>query len=82
VTGGERKGVGLHSSSYDFETQAEHLLACLKAGTVSTNVYLRKLHNFCLAMSWLPWSIIPKRPWHFHPLEPIQIRFAPWCWPA
>jgi hypothetical protein len=32
------------------ETQAEQLLACLKAGTVSTNVHLRKLHNFCLAM--------------------------------
>ena len=28
------------------ETQAEHLFACLKAGTVSTNVHLRKLHNF------------------------------------
>jgi hypothetical protein len=25
------------------ETQAEHLFACLKAGTVSTNVHLRKL---------------------------------------
>src|SRR6266566_3068377 len=28
------------------ETQAEHLLAALKAGTVSTNVHLRKLRNF------------------------------------
>jgi integrase len=45
------------------ETQAEQLFACLKAGTVSTNVHLRKLHNFCLAMSWLPWPIIPKRLW-------------------
>ena len=45
------------------ETQAEHLLACLKAGTVSTNVHLRKLHNFCLSMNWLPWPIIPKRLW-------------------
>ena len=36
------------------ETQAEQLLACLKSGTVSTNVHLRKLHNFCLAMNWLP----------------------------
>ncbi|MGA9777517.1 MAG: hypothetical protein WBS33_04535 [Verrucomicrobiia bacterium] len=40
------------------ETQGEHLLACLKAGTVSTNVHLRKLHNFCLSMNWLPWPII------------------------
>ncbi len=45
------------------ETQAEQLLACLKAGTVSTNVHLRKLHNFCLAMNWLPWPLIPKRLW-------------------
>ena len=45
------------------ETQAEYLLACLKAGTVSTNIHLRKLHNFCLSMSWLPWPIIPKRLW-------------------
>jgi integrase len=45
------------------ETQAEHLFAALKAGTVSTNVHLRKLHNFCLSMNWLPWPIIPKRLW-------------------
>jgi hypothetical protein len=45
------------------ETQGEHLLACLKAGTVSTNVHLRKLHNFCISMNWLPWPIIPKRLW-------------------
>ncbi len=45
------------------ETQAEQLFACLKAGTVSTNVHLRKLHNFCIAMNWLPWPIIPKRLW-------------------
>jgi hypothetical protein len=45
------------------ETQPEHLLACLKAGTVSTNVHLRKLHNFCLSMGWLAWPIVPKRLW-------------------
>ena len=45
------------------ETQAEHFFACLKAGTVSTNVHLRKLHNFCLSMNWLPWPLIPRRLW-------------------
>ena len=45
------------------ETQAEHLLECLKAGAVSTNVHLRKLHNFCLSMNWLPWPNIPTRLW-------------------
>jgi len=45
------------------ETQAEDLLQALKAGTVSTNTHLRKIHNFCLSMNWLPWPIIPKRLW-------------------
>ncbi len=45
------------------ETQAEQLLACLKAGTVSTNVLLRELHNFCISMNWLAWPIVPKRLW-------------------
>src|SRR5947199_473790 len=52
------------------ETQAEPLLAALKAGTVSTNVHLRKLHNSCLSMNWLPWPIIPKRLWP-------EVRFQP-----
>src|SRR5439155_18083898 len=58
------------------ETQAEHLLASLKAGTVSTNVHLRKLHNSCLSMNWLPWPIIPKRLWpeiQFKPKRAITI---------
>ena len=45
------------------ETTAEDLLRVLKAGTVSTNVHLRKLHNFCLGMSWLPWALLPKKQW-------------------
>ena len=58
------------------ETQAEHLFACLKAGTVSTNVHLRKLHNFCLAMNWLPWPLIPRRLWpevKFQPKRAITL---------
>jgi len=45
------------------KTQAEHLLDALHKGTVSTNVFLRRLHNFALDMNWLPRSIIPKRQW-------------------
>jgi hypothetical protein len=45
------------------ETQGEHLLEALKMGTVSTNVYLRRLHNFCVDMNWLAWPLIPKRQW-------------------
>ncbi|HEV2331277.1 MAG TPA: hypothetical protein VGY56_21045 [Verrucomicrobiae bacterium] len=45
------------------ETQGDQLLACPKAGTVSTNVHLRKLHNFSIFMNWLLWPLIPKRLW-------------------
>ena len=43
------------------ETNADVLLRALRMGTVSTNVFLRRLHNFCLDMNWLPWPVIPKR---------------------
>ncbi|MEI6078442.1 MAG: tyrosine-type recombinase/integrase [Verrucomicrobiota bacterium] len=45
------------------ETQAEHLLEAMKHGTVSTNVYLRRLHNFAVDMNWLPATVIPRRQW-------------------
>ena len=45
------------------ETPGELLLKVLQTGTVSTNVFLRRLHNFCVDMGWLPWPLIPKRQW-------------------
>lgn len=45
------------------ETPGELLLNVMQAGTVSTNVYLRRLHNFCVDMNWLPWPLVPKRQW-------------------
>ncbi len=45
------------------ETQAERLLHVLQVGTVATNVFLRRLHNFAVDMNWLPWPVIPKRQW-------------------
>ncbi|MBX3745094.1 MAG: hypothetical protein KF833_07270 [Verrucomicrobiae bacterium] len=45
------------------DTQAEHLLAVLRAGTVSTNIFLRRFHNFALGMNWIPWPILPKKLW-------------------
>jgi integrase len=45
------------------ETQAEQFLAVLKKGTVSTNAFLRKTHNFALDMNWLPAPVIPRRQW-------------------
>ena len=45
------------------ETRAEHFLRVLEAGTVSTNVYLRRIHNFALDMNWLPWPVLAKKRW-------------------
>jgi len=45
------------------ETQAEHFLKVLNTGKVSTNVFLRRVHNFALDMGWLPWPVIVKRQW-------------------
>ena len=35
----------------------------LEAGKVSTNVYLRRIHNFALDMTWLPWPVLAKKRW-------------------
>ena len=45
------------------ETKADDLLKCLIAGKVSTNTFLRRIHNFCVDMGWLPWPILPKKQW-------------------
>lgn len=45
------------------EIQADHFLEVLKAGTVSTNVFLRRLHNYALELDWVPKAIIPRRQW-------------------
>ena len=45
------------------ETPAADFLKVLGLGKVSTNVYLRRIHNFALDMNWLPWPILPKRQW-------------------
>src|SRR5437667_3716906 len=45
------------------ETQAEHFLKVLENGSVCTNIYLRRIHNFALDMNWLPWPVLPKKRW-------------------
>jgi integrase len=45
------------------ETRAEDFLAVLNGGKVSTNKFLRVLHNFSLDMGWLQAPVIPKRQW-------------------
>lgn len=45
------------------ETSSQHFLNVLKAGSVSTNVYLRRAHNYAIGMHWLPWPVLPQRQW-------------------
>lgn len=45
------------------DTPAELLLKVMASGTVSTNIHLRRLHNFCVDMNFLAWPLIPKRQW-------------------
>jgi integrase len=45
------------------ETTGEMLLNAIRRGSVSTNVFLRRLHNFCVDMNWLAWPLLPKRQW-------------------
>ncbi len=46
-----------------YATLPEQFLKVLKSGTVSTNVYLRRIHNYALDMGWLPRQVIPRRHW-------------------
>lgn len=45
------------------ETRSEHFLRVLEVGKVSSNVFLRRIHNFALDMTWLPWPVLPKKRW-------------------
>lgn len=45
------------------ETRAEQMLRVLKIGTISTNMFLRRIHNFAVDMGWLPWLILRKNQW-------------------
>lgn len=45
------------------ETTADNLLAVMAKGTVCTNVFLRRWHNFALDMNWLLVPVIPKKRW-------------------
>ena len=46
-----------------FETRPEHFLHVLHCGTVATNMFLRRLHNFAVDVGWLPWPVLPKKQW-------------------
>ena len=45
------------------ETRPEHFVRALENGTVCTNIFLRRLHNHALGMTWLPWPILGRKQW-------------------
>jgi hypothetical protein len=45
------------------QTSSEHFLDVLNKGSVSTNVFLRRTHNYAIGMHWLPWPVLPKLHW-------------------
>ncbi len=51
------------------ETSSEHFLEVLQKGSFSTNVYLRRAHNFAIGMNWLPWPVLPRLQW-----PPVQFK--------
>src|SRR5476649_2742162 len=58
------------------ETRAEQFWKVLKMGTVSTNTFLRRLHNFAVDMNWILAPIIPRRQWpqiHFKDKRAITL---------
>ncbi len=46
-----------------FESDSEDFLKVLADGKVSTNMYLRRLHNYAMDMNWLLAPVIAKRAW-------------------
>ena len=50
-------------------TRAEHFLQVIQSGTVATNVFLRRAHNFAVDMGWLVSPILLKRQW-----PPVQFK--------
>ena len=60
----------MHDRAFDLirdlpilETHSMQFLKVLQAGSVATNVFLRRIHNFALDMNWLPWPVLAKKHW-------------------
>jgi integrase len=55
------------------ETRPEHIFGLLQSGTMSTNMFMRRLHSFALSMGWLPWPILSFKQW---PVRRFEARRA------
>ena len=62
-TAGKDEALDVLRKKVLLQTTADDLLLAMKLGTVSTNVFLRRLHNHCIGMNWIPWPILPKKLW-------------------
>jgi integrase len=58
------------------DTQPPDFKAVLRAGTVSTNVYLRRLQNHAVDMGWLPLPVLPKK--KFDKIKHKEMRAITW----
>jgi len=45
------------------ETSDRHFFKVLATGKTSSNIYLRRIHNFSLGMDWLLKPVLPRRAW-------------------
>ena len=45
------------------ETRPEHFIAMLERGTICTNIFSRRLHNFAFDMNWLPAPVLVRKHW-------------------
>lgn len=66
----ERYGRAIEDRAFDpirelpvMESRSEHFLKVLANQRSSTNLYLRRIHNFALGMDWLLKPIIPRLEW-------------------
>ncbi len=58
------------------ETRAETILKVIEGGTVSTNMFMQRLHAYALGLGWLPWPIISYKRWpkiKFQPRRAITV---------
>ncbi len=63
-TGNARQGVRTSSGNCPFWKRARSIFCVFwEKGTACTNIFLRRLQNFAVDMSWLPWPVLPKKRW-------------------
>src|ERR1022692_3114858 len=60
---GQCNGIAMRSYNFFVRVAESNDLSGLRAGKVSINAFLRKIHNFAVDMNWLPATVIPRRQW-------------------